>query len=75
MTDSDDDLPDNVIPFGHVIPWAIAEGLGRYYQALLSEELPERISALFQLFELESADEIPNEDKLPQEDKPQIEKV
>jgi hypothetical protein len=48
---SDDDEPrDNVVPFRHVIPFAIGLELRRYYQSLLEEELPDEIAALAQEF-------------------------
>jgi hypothetical protein len=75
MTDSDDDLPDNVIPFGHVIPGVIAEELRRYYQALLSAPLPEDILALFRQYELKEDQAAIKTDKLPQENEPPKEKV
>jgi hypothetical protein len=48
MPENDDNPPDNVIPFGYVIPWAIAEELRRYYGALVEEPLPKNIAALSQ---------------------------
>ena len=48
MPENDDNPPDNVIPFGHVIPWAIADELRRYYGALVDEPLPKEIEALSQ---------------------------
>jgi len=48
MPENDDNPPDNVIPFGHMIPWAIADELRRYYGALVDEPLPKEIEALSQ---------------------------
>jgi hypothetical protein len=48
MPDNDDNPPDNVIPFGHLVPWAIAEELRRYYGKLVDEPLPKDIEALSQ---------------------------
>ncbi len=46
MPESNDNPPDNVVPFGHLIPWAIADELRRYYDALVDEPLPRQIEAL-----------------------------
>ena len=46
MPESNDNPPDNVVPFGHLIPWAIADELRRYYGALVDEPLPRQIEAL-----------------------------
>lgn len=48
MPENDDNPPDNVIPFGHMIPWTIADELRRYYGALVDEPLPGNIAALSQ---------------------------
>jgi hypothetical protein len=48
MPENDDNPPDNVIPFGHLVPWAIAEELRRYYGTLVDEPLPKEIEALSQ---------------------------
>ena len=48
MSTDDNDPPDNVIPFGNVVSAPIAEELHRYYQSLVSAELPEEIAALMQ---------------------------
>ena len=46
MPESNDNPPDNVVPFSHLIPWAIADELRRYYGALVDEPLPQQIEAL-----------------------------
>jgi hypothetical protein len=46
MPENDDNPPDNVIPFGHMIPWTIADELRRFYGALVDEPLPANIAAL-----------------------------
>ena len=46
MPESNDNPPDNVVPFGHLVPWAIADELRRYYGALVDEPLPQQIEAL-----------------------------
>jgi hypothetical protein len=46
MPENNDNPPDNVVPFGHLVPWAIADELRRYYGALIDEPLPRRIEAL-----------------------------
>lgn len=48
MPDSDDNPPDNIIPFGHLVPWAIADELRRYYGKLVDEPLPNDIESLSQ---------------------------
>jgi hypothetical protein len=72
MADRDEDWPDNVVPFAHMIPGVIAEELRRYYQSLLGEPLPEAILALFRQYE---EGEAARDDKLPQQDEPPKEKV
>lgn len=57
MTDRDDDPPNNVIPFGHVVPYAIAEQLRQMYAAFVEEELPPGILALMQQFEDQTKEE------------------
>jgi hypothetical protein len=46
MPENDDNPPDNVVPFGHLVPWAIADELRRYYGALVDEPLPRQIETL-----------------------------
>jgi hypothetical protein len=48
MPENDDKPPENVIPFGHLVPWAIADELRRYYGKLVDEPLPKDIEALSQ---------------------------
>jgi hypothetical protein len=47
---TDDDPPDNVIPFPHQVTSAVARGLREYFQALTDEPLPDEIAALAQEF-------------------------
>lgn len=75
MTDSDDDPPDGVIPFGHVMQTVIAQQLRKMYEDVLSEELPERILALLQQFEGTKEEKLPQENKAPKEDDLATEKV
>ena len=51
MTNGDDDLPDNVIPFGHELPFWIATELRKMYESFVREELPEPIVRLLQRFD------------------------
>ena len=51
MSDRDDDPPAKVFPFGQGTPRAIADELRRYYKTLVDQELPDKISALYQRFE------------------------
>ena len=46
MPENDDNPPDNVVPIGHLVPWAIADELRRYYGALVDEPLPRQIETL-----------------------------
>jgi hypothetical protein len=48
---NDDDPPDNVIPFGHELRFAIAAELRKMYESFLREELPERIVRLMRRFD------------------------
>jgi hypothetical protein len=48
MPEDDNNPPDNVVPFGRLVPWAIAEELRRYYGKLVDEPLPKDIEALSQ---------------------------
>jgi hypothetical protein len=68
----DDDPPDNVIPFVHLIPGFIAAELRRYYQALLSEPLPPDIVKLFRQYENKEA---ATDDNQAENDEPPKEKV
>ena len=51
MNEHDDDPPANVSPLGQGAPRAIADELRRYYKALVDQELPDKISALYQRFD------------------------
>jgi hypothetical protein len=51
MSDRDDDPPANVIPLGQGVPRALADELRRYYKSLVDQELPDKISALYQRFD------------------------
>ncbi len=63
MPENDDNPPDNVIPFGHMIPWTIADELRRYYGALVDEPLPTNIAALSQQLAAKLAKDEANKDK------------
>src|SRR6202012_3521580 len=47
---TDDDSPDNVIPFPDLVTSAVARGLREYFQKLADEPLPDEIAALAQEF-------------------------
>jgi hypothetical protein len=47
---TDDDSPDNVIPFPNQVTSAVARGLREYFQKLADEPLPDEIAALAQEF-------------------------
>jgi hypothetical protein len=51
MSDRKDDRPANVVPFGQTVPRAIADELSRYYKTLVDQELPDKISELYQRFD------------------------
>jgi hypothetical protein len=51
MSERDDDRPAKVVPFGQAVPRAIADELRRYYNTLLDQGLPDKISALYQRFD------------------------
>jgi hypothetical protein len=51
MNDRKDNPPAKVVPQGQAVPRAIADELNRYYKVLLEQELPDRISALYQKFD------------------------
>jgi hypothetical protein len=51
MNDRKDDPPANVVPFGQTVPRSIGDELNRYFKSLVEQELPEKISALYQRFD------------------------
>ena len=51
MSDRDDDPPTSALPSGQDAPRAVADELRRYYQTLVEQQLPEKISALYQRFD------------------------
>jgi hypothetical protein len=68
MPENDDNPPDNVIPFGHMIPWTIADELRRYYGALVNEPLPANIAALSQQLAAKLAKDEASKDKESKEE-------
>jgi hypothetical protein len=66
MNDRKNDRPDNVGPRGQTVPRAIADELNRYYKALVEQELPDKISALYARF-----DELTKEKSEPETRTPQ----
>jgi len=75
MPENNDNPPDNVIPFGHMIPWAIADELRRYYGALVDEPLPQNIAALSQELATKLANDKDKEDKAKQDKEEDKEEV
>ncbi len=51
MSDRDDDPPAKVFPVGQTVPGTIADELRRYYKTLVEQELPDKISALYERFD------------------------
>ena len=66
MSDRDDDPPAKVFPLGQSAPRAIADELRRYYKALLDQELPDKISALYQRFDELTKEKSESETRSPQ---------
>jgi len=66
MSDRDDDPPAKVFPLGQGAPRAIADELRRYYKALLDQELPDKISALYQRFDELTKEKSESETRSPQ---------
>ena len=66
MNDRDDDPPANAFPSGQGTPRAIADELRRYYKTLVEQELPDKISALYQRF-----DDLTKENSKPETGSPQ----
>ena len=67
MNDRKDNPPAKVVPVGQAVPRAIADELNRYYKALLEQELPDKISALYQRF-----DELTKEKSEPETRVPKV---
>ena len=51
MKDRDDKPPAKVVPLGEGVPQALADELRRYYKSLAEQELPDKISALYERFD------------------------
>jgi hypothetical protein len=51
MNDRKDNPHAKAVPVGQAVPRAIADELNRYYKVLLEQELPDKISALYQRFD------------------------
>jgi hypothetical protein len=66
MNERDDEPPAKVVPLGQGVPRAVADELRRYYKALVDQELPDKISALYQRF-----DELTKEKSGPEAQAPQ----
>jgi hypothetical protein len=66
MKDRDDKPAANVTPLGQGAPREIGNELRKYYKALVEQELPDKISALYQRF-----DELTKEKSGPETDAPQ----
>jgi hypothetical protein len=67
MSDRDDDPPAKVFPVGQTVPGTIADELRRYYKTLVEQELPDKISALYQRF-----DELTKDKSGPESGTPQV---
>jgi hypothetical protein len=50
MSNRNDDPPANAFPFGQG-PQAITDELRRYYKTLVEQQLPDKISALYERFD------------------------
>ena len=66
MSDRDDDQPAQAFPFGQGAPRAIADELRRYYKALVDQELPDKISALYQRFDELTKEKSESETRTPE---------
>ncbi len=51
MNDRKDKPPAKAVPVGRTVPRAIGDELNRYYKSLVEQELPDKISALYQRFD------------------------
>jgi hypothetical protein len=51
MNDRKDKRPANVVPDGQTVPRVIADELNKYYKSLVEQELPDKISALYERFD------------------------
>jgi hypothetical protein len=51
MNDRKDKRPANVVPVGQTVPRVIGDELSRYYKSLVEQELPDKISALYERFD------------------------
>jgi hypothetical protein len=66
MSDRDDDPPAKAFPVGQTVPGTIADELRRYYKTLVEQELPDKISALYERFEELTKDKSGPEPGAPQ---------
>jgi hypothetical protein len=66
MNDRKDNPPVNVVPLSQTVPRAVGDELRRYFQSLVEQELPDRISALYERF-----DELTKEKSAPETRSPQ----
>jgi hypothetical protein len=66
MNDRKDNPRAKVVPIGRAVPQAIADELNRYYKALLEQELPDKISALYQQFDELTKEKSEPETRIPQ---------
>jgi hypothetical protein len=66
MNDRKDNPPTKVVPFGQTVPRAIADELHRYFQSLVEQELPDKISALYERFDELTKEKSGPETRLPQ---------
>jgi hypothetical protein len=66
MNDRKDNPPTKVVPSGQTVPRSIADELNRYFKALVEQDLPDKISALYQRF-----DELTKEKSEPETGTPQ----
>jgi hypothetical protein len=66
MNKRDDDPAPEAVPPGQGVPRAVGDELRRYYKTLVDQELPDKISALYQRF-----DELTKEKSGPETQAPQ----
>jgi hypothetical protein len=65
MSDRDDDPPAKVFPLGQSAPRAIADELRRYYETLVDQALPDKITALYQRFDELTKEKLERETSTP----------
>jgi hypothetical protein len=66
MNDRKANPPAKAVLVGQTVPRSIADELNRYYKGLVEQELPDKISALYQRFDELTKEKSEPETRIPQ---------